>query len=135
MNPIVLVVVIPLLLVWYCHMLVWWPFCLNDSSLLVLGLLTGVAAVGVGGGAQCIHFKAPLLLTAALLIYQKELQVRVCQDRDCLTGGGKEAPLSILEDLSQGSQAEVISCGCIGPCGSGPNVAEVQDGVRVKDSR
>jgi NADH:ubiquinone oxidoreductase subunit E len=65
---------------------------------------------------------------------QKGLQVRVCQDRDCLTDGGKEA-LSILEDLSQGSQAEVISCGCIGPCGSGPNVAVVQDGIRVKDSR
>mmetsp|Transcript_14372 Transcript_14372/g.23720 ORF Transcript_14372/g.23720 Transcript_14372/m.23720 type:complete len:220 (+) Transcript_14372:77-736(+) len=88
--------------------------------LLTLHVLTGPLVTG--------------LSASSYLPPQKGLEVRVCQDRDCLTDGGKEA-LSMIQELSQGSQAKVTTCGCIGPCGNGPNVNVLQDGIRVKDSR
>lgn len=74
------------------------------------------------------------LVNAYTVPSRKGLEVRVCQDRDCLTDGGKET-LELLQDLSKGTNAKVVTCGCIGPCGGGPNVDVRQDNIRIKDSR
>ena len=50
--------------------------------------------------------------------------IRVCMDKDCKLDGSDDA-LAILSQLAPKS-AEVTTCGCLGPCGGGPNV-EVKD--------
>ena len=40
-----------------------------------------------------------------------------------------------MQTLAKGKDITISKCGCLGPCGSGPNVDLRQDGVRVKDSR
>ncbi|GMH67870.1 hypothetical protein TrST_g13529 [Triparma strigata] len=55
-------------------------------------------------------------------------------DKDCRLDGSEDA-LAILTSIAPKS-AEVTTCGCLGPCGGGPNV-EVKDemGKRIKDGR
>lgn len=62
------------------------------------------------------------------------LEARVCMDRDCLTDGSKDT-LALVQALAEGTDVTVTKCGCLGPCGSGPNVDLRNDGVRVKDRR
>ncbi|XP_044968512.1 small glutamine-rich tetratricopeptide repeat-containing protein 2 [Hordeum vulgare subsp. vulgare] len=51
-----------------------------------------------------------------------EVRVRVCTNRTCARQGGREV-LAALEGLSPPSpRVGVASCGCLGRCGSGPNV-------------
>lgn len=70
----------------------------------------------------------------------KGLEIRVCQDKDCLLDGSKET-LSLVKQAiapdtdGNGQPITVKSCGCLGPCGSGPTVDVRQDGLRVKDTR
>jgi (2Fe-2S) ferredoxin len=68
---------------------------------------------------------------------KKGIEVRVCQDRDCLTDGAVDA-MEIVETLvkrgSSQSPVSITSCGCLGPCGKGPNVKIVMDGINLKDS-
>ena len=45
-------------------------------------------------------------------------------DKDCRLDGSEDA-LAILTSIAPKS-AEVTTCGCLGPCGGGPNV-EVKD--------
>jgi len=67
---------------------------------------------------------------------KKGIEVRVCRDRDCITDGGAES-LEIIKELAKTANKEVSvsTCGCLGPCGSGPNVDLKIDGIRVKDKR
>lgn len=71
----------------------------------------------------------------------KGLEVRVCQDKDCLLDGSKET-LRLVQSMTpstsddnENDQITVTSCGCLGPCGSGPTVDVRRDGIRVKDTR
>jgi (2Fe-2S) ferredoxin len=66
------------------------------------------------------------------------LEIRVCQDRDCITDGAKQADEIVTTLVQKGSSkipVTVNKCGCLGPCGKGPNIDVRIDGVRVKDSR
>eukprot|EP00520_Triparma_pacifica_P019383 CAMPEP_0118669506 /NCGR_PEP_ID=MMETSP0785-20121206/20942_1 /TAXON_ID=91992 /ORGANISM="Bolidomonas pacifica, Strain CCMP 1866" /LENGTH=141 /DNA_ID=CAMNT_0006564203 /DNA_START=69 /DNA_END=491 /DNA_ORIENTATION=- len=59
--------------------------------------------------------------------------VRVCTDKDCLIDGANDT-LQLARTLSP-SSVNVETCGCLGPCGGGPNVDVRVDGVRMKDKR
>ena len=64
------------------------------------------------------------------------IEVRVCQDKDCLLDGSKET-LALVRSLvpDDDDRVTVAPCGCLGPCGSGPTVDLRVDGIRVKDAR
>lgn len=71
----------------------------------------------------------------------KGTEIRICQDRDCLTDGAVDAK-KLVESLaksgrskSEGGAVTITTCGCLGPCGKGPSVDIRINGVRVKDSR
>lgn len=49
------------------------------------------------------------------------MEVRVCTNRTCARQGGREV-LAALEGLAP-PRVDVDSCGCLGRCGAGPNVA------------
>ncbi|KAL6844374.1 hypothetical protein ACP4OV_026047 [Aristida adscensionis] len=49
------------------------------------------------------------------------VEVRVCTSRTCARQGGREA-LAALAGLAP-PRVDVASCGCLGRCGAGPNVA------------
>ncbi|KAF7011835.1 hypothetical protein CFC21_026099 [Triticum aestivum] len=50
------------------------------------------------------------------------VEIRVCTNHTCARQGGREV-LVALEGLSQPPpRVDVASCGCLGPCGAGPNV-------------
>eukprot|EP00579_Thalassiosira_antarctica_P025690 CAMPEP_0202012470 /NCGR_PEP_ID=MMETSP0905-20130828/23468_1 /ASSEMBLY_ACC=CAM_ASM_000554 /TAXON_ID=420261 /ORGANISM="Thalassiosira antarctica, Strain CCMP982" /LENGTH=86 /DNA_ID=CAMNT_0048571733 /DNA_START=9 /DNA_END=266 /DNA_ORIENTATION=+ len=59
----------------------------------------------------------------------KGLEVRVCQDKDCLLDGAKET-LTLLQSMAAAGddRITVVPCACLGPCGSGPTVDVRQDG-------
>jgi hypothetical protein len=59
--------------------------------------------------------------------------VRVCTDKDCLIDGANDT-LQLARTLSP-SSVKVETCGCLGPCGGGPNIDVRVDGVRMKDKR
>mmetsp|Transcript_29665 Transcript_29665/g.45244 ORF Transcript_29665/g.45244 Transcript_29665/m.45244 type:complete len:245 (+) Transcript_29665:22-756(+) len=67
------------------------------------------------------------------------LEIRVCQDRDCLIDGAKQTNKIVSALVQKGSSTikpvTVGKCGCLGPCGKGPNVDIRIDGIRVKDTR
>lgn len=67
------------------------------------------------------------------------IEIRVCQDRDCLTDGAKQANEIISTLVQKGSSTTkpvtIGKCRCLGPCGKGPNVDIRIDGIRVKDTR
>ncbi|KAJ1273438.1 hypothetical protein BS78_06G280600 [Paspalum vaginatum] len=54
------------------------------------------------------------------------VEVRVCTNRTCARQGGREV-LAALAGLAP-PRVDVDSCGCLGRCGAGPNVAVTMDG-------
>ena len=60
--------------------------------------------------------------------------VLVCTDKDCALDGAEQM-LSIAKRVLPAS-VDVKGCGCIGPCGKGPNLKILdEEGIRVKDKR
>jgi len=60
--------------------------------------------------------------------------LRVCIDKDCQIDGCG-ATLDLAKALAP-SSVKVETCGCLGPCGGGPNIdLRTADGVRIKDKR
>ncbi|KAF3787742.1 Small glutamine-rich tetratricopeptide repeat-containing protein alpha [Nymphaea thermarum] len=57
-------------------------------------------------------------------------EVRVCVNRTCSRSGSRET-LALLEALAPPGMS-VVSCGCLGLCGSGPNVAILPDEVVIR---
>mmetsp|Transcript_26750 Transcript_26750/g.42252 ORF Transcript_26750/g.42252 Transcript_26750/m.42252 type:complete len:229 (+) Transcript_26750:109-795(+) len=74
----------------------------------------------------------------------KGIEIRVCQDKDCLLDGSKET-LALLRSMTPSSidndnddpnkRITIAPCACLGPCGSGPTVDFRKDGIRLKDTR
>ena len=60
--------------------------------------------------------------------------IRVCTDKDCLLDGAADA-ISMASSLAPAT-CKVEACGCLGPCGGGPNI-QVKDGEgkAVRDGR
>ena len=63
-----------------------------------------------------------------------KVTIRVCIDKDCRIDGC-DATFKIAKALAPNSVA-VETCGCLGPCGGGPNLdVRLADGTRAKDTR
>ncbi|RZC71366.1 hypothetical protein C5167_034544 [Papaver somniferum] len=62
-------------------------------------------------------------------IVKSEIEIRVCVNKACSKQGSRET----LEILSGISPPNIIikSCGCLGKCGSGPNLVVLPEGVLV----
>mmetsp|Transcript_20508 Transcript_20508/g.44440 ORF Transcript_20508/g.44440 Transcript_20508/m.44440 type:complete len:235 (+) Transcript_20508:37-741(+) len=92
-----------------------------------------------------------ILTTPPSLAYtpplNKGLEIRVCQDKDCLLDGSKET-LALLQSMTPSTidndndddddpdkRITIAPCACLGPCGSGPTVDLRKDGIRLKDTR
>mmetsp|Transcript_4377 Transcript_4377/g.9703 ORF Transcript_4377/g.9703 Transcript_4377/m.9703 type:complete len:214 (-) Transcript_4377:360-1001(-) len=77
--------------------------------------------------------------TSSALAYSpplnKGLEIRVCQDKDCLLDGSKETLALVESMVDDDQQIAIAPCGCLGPCGKGPTVDVRIDGLRVKDTR
>ncbi|PIA35451.1 hypothetical protein AQUCO_03500072v1 [Aquilegia coerulea] len=58
-----------------------------------------------------------------------ELEIRVCVNKTCRKQGSRET-LEILSSLAP-PHVSVISCGCLGKCGSGPNLVFLPQAVFV----
>ncbi|KAI3982920.1 hypothetical protein MKX01_010403 [Papaver californicum] len=60
---------------------------------------------------------------------KSEIEIRVCVNKACSKQGSRET----LEILSGISPPNIIieSCGCLGKCGSGPNLVVLPDGVII----
>ncbi|KAG8066685.1 hypothetical protein GUJ93_ZPchr0004g40520 [Zizania palustris] len=54
------------------------------------------------------------------------VEIRVCTNRTCARQGGREV-LAALEGLAP-PRVDVASCGCLGRCGAGPNIAATVSG-------
>ncbi|XP_042501217.1 uncharacterized protein LOC122079053 isoform X2 [Macadamia integrifolia] len=59
-----------------------------------------------------------------------EIEFRVCVNRTCRRQGSRET-LEILSGLAP-ADVSVNSCGCLGRCGSGPNLVVLPDGIMVR---
>ncbi|WCJ34723.1 tetratricopeptide repeat (TPR)-containing protein [Euphorbia peplus] len=66
------------------------------------------------------------LLRPASTVAKSE-EIRVCTNRTCRRQGSFQT-LEIIRDLSP-PHISVNSCGCLGRCGAGPNVAFLPDGI------
>lgn len=82
----------------------------------------------------CLLVALPHSVQGYSVPLKQGLEARVCVDRDCLTDGSADT-LALVQTLAKDKDITVSKCGCLGPCGSGPNVDLRKDGVRVKDSR
>lgn len=60
---------------------------------------------------------------------KEEVEIRVCVNRSCGRQGSRET-LAVLSSLAPPGVA-VISCGCLGRCGAGPNLAVLPAGALV----
>jgi len=83
--------------------------------------------------SDCLHTNA-----FSTLPTNTGIEVRVCSDRDCITDGANEAKKlleSLVKKKSSKACVKITRCGCLGPCGKGPNVDVQIDGVRIKDAR
>ncbi|KAJ8752529.1 hypothetical protein K2173_004817 [Erythroxylum novogranatense] len=92
------------------------------------------------GGATCVSNNAlghrglkPLFSTTTICLPHRtkaELEeIRVCTNRTCRRQGAFQT-LEVLTALAPPS-VSVNSCGCLGICGSGPNIALLPDAVLV----
>ncbi|KAG9442299.1 hypothetical protein H6P81_018153 [Aristolochia fimbriata] len=63
------------------------------------------------------------------LLVKAETEIRVCVNRTCNRSGSREI-LQVLSDLAP-ANLTVKSCGCLGRCGAGPNIAVLPDGYIV----
>ncbi|XP_073011913.1 uncharacterized protein [Typha latifolia] len=59
----------------------------------------------------------------------EKLEIRVCVNRTCARQGSRET-LAVLSGIAPPAVA-VASCGCLGRCGAGPNLAVLPRGVVV----
>ncbi|XP_068640833.1 uncharacterized protein [Aristolochia californica] len=62
-------------------------------------------------------------------LVKAETEIRVCVNRTCNRSGSREI-LQVLSDLAP-ANLTVKSCGCLGRCGAGPNIAVLPDGYIV----
>lgn len=77
---------------------------------------------------------APSLLRPSPAISRRQpiragTELRVCVNRTCNRSGSRQI-LQLLSDLAPAA-VTVSSCGCLGRCGAGPNVAVLPAGVVV----
>ena len=75
-----------------------------------------------------------LLLLLLVVSPTTPYTIRVCTDKDCLLDGATDA-LAMTAILAP-KDFKVEACGCLGPCGGGPNIqVKAADGKAVKDGR
>lgn len=64
-----------------------------------------------------------------MVISGEKVEIRVCVNRTCNRMGSREI-LAVLSDISP-PEVSVTSCGCLGRCGAGPNLAVLPEGTLV----
>ncbi|PIN10728.1 hypothetical protein CDL12_02417 [Handroanthus impetiginosus] len=82
--------------------------------------------------AQCITPKAAAVAAAASASSsekKEKIEIRVCTNRTCRKQGSLNA-LQVLSGIAP-PFVTVNSCGCLGRCGSGPNIVILPEGVFV----
>ncbi|KAK6153206.1 hypothetical protein DH2020_012845 [Rehmannia glutinosa] len=79
--------------------------------------------------AQCIPAKASLSSSPSPSQKNEKIEIRVCTNRTCRKQGSLDA-LQVLSGIAP-PFVTVNSCGCLGRCGSGPNIVILPEGVFV----
>ncbi|WOL05347.1 hypothetical protein Cni_G14075 [Canna indica] len=95
-------------------------------------------ALGINSAGNCSASAAFLRVTrswkgrwrvTAVAAPEGEVEIRVCVNRTCGRQGSRET-LAVLSAIAP-PRISVLSCGCLGRCGAGPNLAVIPPGALV----